>query len=633
MSKNMKGGWNIRAYNKYKYANKGLILVFLVAIAFIALSAVSTVSADSSVIYVNGSGGDDSWSGESALWNGTDGPKKSIKNATGAVNNSGTINIADGIYSGANNTNIVINKNLTIAGESKTGTIINGANTGNIFTIGKDISITIQNLTIINGSTTLGGAICNSQGGNLTVINSTFKGNYATLGGAIYNAYGGSLVVTDSNFTDNSGGAIFNSYSSNLTVSNTNFTGNSRYGAIYSSYGCNLAVSNCHFTGNSGDLGGAISNIDNCNLAVSNSTFTSNSEGGAIDNLNNCNLVVSNCIFTDNSGDSGGAISNANTCNLTVLNCIFTHNSGYFGGAIYDSNNYNTNITNNSFTGNHANYGGAISSLHSSNLSVTNNSIMGNTASYYGGVIYNAYTTSKFSYNRIMGNTAPNGGNIYCIFGSVNAAYNWWGSNTGPASASISGNVTYSHWITSNVTARANYNGGYYNVSKIITLTMNETGNIYYTTDGTTPTTASKLYNGSITIKSTTTLKYVALSETGDWSPVYTQTYTIDKTAPKVSSTSPKNGATGISRTGTIKIKFSEKIKASINWSKVVVKNKYGKKISISKSISGNYLNIKTSKRSSYSSYTVYIPACAVKDYAGNKIAKSYTFRFKTGKY
>ncbi|MGB9978606.1 Ig-like domain-containing protein [Methanobacterium sp.] len=181
--------------------------------------------------------------------------------------------------------------------------------------------------------------------------------------------------------------------------------------------------------------------------------------------------------------------------------------------------------------------------------------------------------------------------------------------------------------------ACANIKTGLYNTNKVIYLKISENGNIYYTKNGTTPTTASTRYTGPITITSTTTLKFIAVDLAGNKSPVYTEKYIIDKTAPKITSTYPKNGATGISRTSTIKIKFSEKIKASTYWSKIYVKNKYGSKVSISKSITGNYLYIKTThKRSSYSYYTVYIPYKAVKDYAGNKLAKSYTFKFRTQK-
>lgn len=104
--------------------------------------------------------------------------------------------------------------------------------------------------------------------------------------------------------------------------------------------------------------------------------------------------------------------------------------------------------------------------------------------------------------------------------------------------------------------------------------------------------------------------------------------------APKVTSTTPKNGANGISRTSIIAIKFSEKIGKSSNWSKIAVKNKYGHAVSTTKWIRGNTLYIKTnSKRSSYSYYSVYIPASAVKDSVGNNLATKYSFKFKTGRY
>ena len=116
---------------------------------------------------------------------------------------------------------------------------------------------------------------------------------------------------------------------------------------------------------------------------------------------------------------------------------------------------------------------------------------------------------------------------------------------------------------------------------------------------------------------------------------VFTEKYVIDTVAPKVVSTTPKNGAIKVSRTSTISIKFTENIKNSTNWSKIYIKNlRTGKIVGITKSISGNILNIKmTSKRSSYTTYQVYIPASALKDLAGNNLAKGYTFKFRTGRY
>jgi hypothetical protein len=74
--------------------------------------------------------------------------KKSIKNATGTVNANGRINITAGQYTGIDNTQITINKNMTINGESKKNTIINGTSTNGIFHIQNGINLTITNLTL-----------------------------------------------------------------------------------------------------------------------------------------------------------------------------------------------------------------------------------------------------------------------------------------------------------------------------------------------------------------------------------------------------------------------------------------------------------------------------------------------------
>ncbi|MGB9977945.1 chitobiase/beta-hexosaminidase C-terminal domain-containing protein [Methanobacterium sp.] len=186
---------------------------------------------------------------------------------------------------------------------------------------------------------------------------------------------------------------------------------------------------------------------------------------------------------------------------------------------------------------------------------------------------------------------------------------------------------------TTKPTASANIKTGLYNANRAIKISMSENGTIYYTLNGSTPTKSSTIYKGPISITSTTTLKFIAVDNAGNISPVYTEKYTIDKAAPKIASIYLKKYTSGYSRTGTITIKLNENIKTSINWSKVVVKNKYGKAVSINKWIDGDTLYIKTnSKRSSYSYYTVYIPVSAVKDYACNNFA-GYTFKFKTGRY
>ncbi len=185
-------------------------------------------------------------------------------------------------------------------------------------------------------------------------------------------------------------------------------------------------------------------------------------------------------------------------------------------------------------------------------------------------------------------------------------------------------------------TANASPKGGLYNNDKVITLSMNKAGNIYYTTDGTTPTNESILYTGPITLTSTstTTLKFIAVDTDGKSSPVYTETYTIDEIVPILITTSPKNGAIGFSRTAAITFRFSENIKTGANWSKIYMKNaNTGKTVVITKSISGNTLSIKmTLNRYAYNQYLVYIPVSAVQDSAGNNLAAAYMLGFKTGK-
>ncbi len=60
--------------------------------------------------------------------------------------------------------------------------------------------------------------------------------------------------------------------------------------------------------------------------------------------------------------------------------------------------------------------------------------------------------------------------------------------------------------------------------STAITMTAGEGATIYYTTDGTEPTTASNVYTGPVTIKATTTIKAVAVKGS-TLSSVITETY------------------------------------------------------------------------------------------------------------
>ena len=80
-------------------------------------------------------------------------------------------------------------------------------------------------------------------------------------------------------------------------------------------------------------------------------------------------------------------------------------------------------------------------------------------------------------------------------------------------------------------TAGSNPNGGVYSSTQTVNLHMSESGTIYYTTDGTTPTTSSNEYTSPITISNKTLLEYLAVDLAGNQSPIYNRNYNIVPTA------------------------------------------------------------------------------------------------------
>lgn len=76
---------------------------------------------------------------------------------------------------------------------------------------------------------------------------------------------------------------------------------------------------------------------------------------------------------------------------------------------------------------------------------------------------------------------------------------------------------------------------GVYAAAQVVKLTTNDTSSavkIYYTTDGSTPTTSSTLYSTGISISVDTTLKYFAVDVNGFSGAVTSQVYTFDSVKP-----------------------------------------------------------------------------------------------------
>lgn len=423
-----KGGEKIKkqanknqSLKKVKIAVPSLLLIF--SLIFVAsMGAVSAVSGDN--IYVNASSGNDNYDGLSAVFNGTSGPKLSIKNATGTVNNNGTVYIANGQYSGDDNTNIYLDLDMTIIGQSQTSTILNGTVTNWLFNVKPGITVKFINLTFTNASNEYGSAIYN-DGGNITVSSCTFLNNTADTGGAIYN-YGGTAIINDCNFTNNTANSDFEVY----------------YGydyggaAIYNNYGF-MDITGCNFNQND----------------------ATNSDGAAIHNFAG-ELNVTGCNFTSNLG--GSIINDHRT---------FSEGPGFFNEE-YNPFRYGIlNVNNCNFLNNTCKWDGA-AIWTDGPCTITGSVFVNNTAGEYGGAIDNRYEGLIVNFCRFAGNTAEDGGDdIYSnIYYGPPASYafsedgellpdienNWWGSNNPDFDTLLYGIDYPVNWIYMTINATPN---------------------------------------------------------------------------------------------------------------------------------------------------------------------------------
>jgi uncharacterized repeat protein (TIGR01451 family) len=271
---------------------------------------------DPSNIYVNTNTGNDSWNGLAPSFDGVNGPKKSIKNASGTVNTNGNIKIANGYYSGIDNSGIIIHRNMSFIGQSQTKTVISGSKTARIFEVINGSTVSFYNLTLTQGS----------------------GGNYR----------GGALRIS----ADGEAAKPANWINPTVYIENCTFKENSEYnGACIGNYG-DLTIKHCQFLNNKGTNGAAIysgSRFVNYHIYVKiydcsfiNNQLTTTMNGGAIFNNDNSNMYITRCLFTGNIGNNGGAINNNAMGNMTVTHCVFKNNTGQWGADIvFYSNKYN----------------------------------------------------------------------------------------------------------------------------------------------------------------------------------------------------------------------------------------------------------------------------------------------------
>ncbi len=370
---------------------------------------------------------------------GADG-KISLREAVTAANNSAasgpyTFTMIAGTFAPASGVNI--SSSLTLQGASTATTIISGGSTLRPFS-SSGTNVTLKNLTVTNGSSSVNGAGVRVNSGNFTLDSVAISNNYCSAGasgGGISFSSSGALTVTNSTFdsniaSGNGGGGIYQTAGS-LTVSNSTFSNDS---------------------GSAGASGGGISFSSSGALTVTNSTFDSNiasgNGGGGIYQTAG-SLTVSNSTFSNDSGSAGapgGGISFSSSGALTVTNSTFDSNiaSGNGGGGIYQTAGSLTvttsTISNNS--GSAGAFGGGIeASAGVSSVVLTNVTVTGNTANNGGGGLWLAATTSTLTNATIVANSQSfsSGGGLYRSAGTVTIRNTIIANNTG---GNCSGTIT-----------------------------------------------------------------------------------------------------------------------------------------------------------------------------------------------
>jgi hypothetical protein len=251
-------------------------------------------------LYVNGAKGSDSNNCKSAQH-----ACKTIGHAIGLASSGDTVKVAASTYK----ENLDIGISLNILGANARTTIVDGNQSGTVFTISSGV-VLLSGLSIQNGKVDDGyaGGIFNDKG-TLTVSNCTITGNDGSGGyvGGIYNYYG-TLAVLGSTITGNSAtgayvGGIFND-AGTATFTNSTITGNSvsggYVGGIFNYNGATTTVSSSTITGNSASGGyaggifidGGTTTFQNTIMANSgaNCSGTVGSEGYNLSSDDSCNF-------------------------------------------------------------------------------------------------------------------------------------------------------------------------------------------------------------------------------------------------------------------------------------------------------------------------------------------------------
>lgn len=447
---------------------------------------------DNDEIYVSNDGNDNNDGSRSN-------PFKTLSKAISVATNGNTIYILPGSYYGIENSNLLINKSLTIKGIGKV--TIYRAN-ANLFTVAKNGVLNLENLILTAEDPSKYYLILNNTG-NANIINCTFKNlnggdkyyykqpnyRYYSNQSIIYTTNNlnifNSTFIDLKNFVIRSPFDLTSSYFKNFNVTikdslfkncegmkwdttydtYENFVWNKEYNdEIYPSFIIHVAADNilidgCEFIDNSAsDL-----HFKSVNQAIINNCLFENNHGIAysVDG----GILINNSIISDNEGPSlhfvtGHTLSLLRGVN-TLVNTQFIRNNGVILNTWYHYRDtiymYNCSFINN--TNSHSQGYGNTSSLgliQNGGDIIADYCVFENNSVYYGGVFYNdqfdsyGYSTTLTVTNSIFyNNNAVFGKDIFQRGGIVYTENCWWGSNRGPFDNNIfqdTGELIIKNW-------------------------------------------------------------------------------------------------------------------------------------------------------------------------------------------
>lgn len=379
----------INLYYNWQFAevllilNKKITLVLLILTVMLSSMMVVSANDDNTTfiehndepnineLYVSPDGSDEDGIGSN------ESPFQSIKHAVNTAGNNSKIILKQGTYSGSSNTNININKYLTI--ETLGDVTLNGEGKNYFFNINKDSSLILNNIKFTNGYTDsysqLG--IIKNQG-KLLVGNSSFS-NMNSLMSAFYNE--GELTI------DNT--IVSNSKSKNIAKSITNLGD-----CTISNSKLNDAIESDRDLPN-------IYNFKNINIIKSQISHLKSNDEYEPSKYDTGIILIENSTLT---------LIEAEKANVKLLNSNINRRFSFDGCNVYVDN---CKIS-------------PTSAVLFNTLSIFNSNFTA-TRSIFDVSISSGHTNFNITYSSIL--FGINGGGDKAV---LYAPYNWWGVNSGP---------------------------------------------------------------------------------------------------------------------------------------------------------------------------------------------------------